>query len=117
MITKGKPLPLMALPVRVGEGVARPTIELLDYVQTLFKTVRLATFDRGFYCAELIDYLEAKHIRYIILVPEKKGSISEHVAQTIELGKFRHEMEYTKDKSTWRPTTTIVVCKGIDDFA
>jgi hypothetical protein len=26
-------------------------------------------------------------------------------------------MKYSKDKSCWKPKTTIVVCKGVDKFA
>ena len=117
VIIRNKPVLLMALPVRVGEGFARPAIELLEYCLTLFKRIRLATFDRSFYVAELIDYLEAKDIRYIIHVPEKEGIIKEYVTKTDELGKFKHEMKYSKEKSTWKPKTKIVVCKGIDEFA
>jgi len=106
----------MAFPVRLGNQT-NLTLELLDYCQTLFKKIRLAVFDRGFYIAELIDYLEAKKIRYIILVPEKKGKITEYVEQTNELGKFRHEMCYSKEKSKWKPKTMIVICKGINDYA
>ena len=117
LIVRNKEIPLLALPVRVGEGIARPTIELLEYCKTLFKKIRFAVFDRGYYVDELIDYLEAKKIRYLILVPEKKGAIKEYVEFTKELGKYPHKMRYAKDKSVWRPKTTIVVCKGIDNFA
>ena len=117
LITKNKQIPLMALPVRIGEGGGtKLAIELLEYCQCLFRGIRLALFDRGFYSAELIDYLEARHIRYLILVPEKKGRISEYVAQTAELGHYRHQLYYAKKKSKWKPKTMIVVCKGIDDF-
>jgi len=117
LIVRNKEIPLMALPVRVCEGVAKPTIELLEYCQTLFKKIRFAVFDRGYYVDELIDYLEAKRIRYLILVPEKKGVIKEFVEATTELSKYPHKMRYAKSKSIWKPKTTIVVCKGIDDFA
>ena len=117
LIVRNKEIPLMALPVRVGEGVARPTIELLEYCQTLFKRIRFTVFDRGFYVDELIDYLEARKIKYIILVPEKKGVIKEYVESTNKLCKYPHQLRYPKDKSIWKPKTTIVVCKGIDDFA
>lgn len=117
VVFRNKSIPLMALPVRVGEGHAKLAINLLKYCQDLFKGIRLAVFDRGFYIAELIDYLEAKKIKYIILVPEREGVIEEYVTQTAELGKFKHQMSYTKKKSKWKPTTTIVVCNGIDDFA
>jgi len=90
---------------------------LLEYAQTLFKRIRFVVFDREFYVAELIDYLESKKLRYLILVPEKTGRIKGYVEQTDELGKFKHIMEYQKEKSKWRPKTTIVVCKGIDEYA
>lgn len=117
LITRNKQIPLMALPLLVGEGAAKKTIDLLEYCQTLFTRIRLAVFDRGFYIAHLIDYLESRHIRYIIYVPEKKGTIKEYVEKTMKLGKFKHGLNYTQDKSTWKPKTMIVVCKGIDDFA
>ena len=117
LITRNKQIPLMALPFHLGSGNAKLTIELIKYCQNLFKKIRLAVFDRGFYIAELIDYLEANKLKYIILVPEKKGKIADYVKQTDELGKFKHQMKYCKEKSTWEPKTTVVVCKGIDDFA
>ncbi len=116
LIMRNKQIPLMSLPVMVGEGNAKPTINLLNYCLTLFKSIRLALFDRGFYIAELIDYLEAKNLRYIIRVPEKDGTIEDFVTQTTELGKFKHQMKYSKAKSKWKPSTTIVVCKGLDEY-
>ena len=111
IITRNKQIPLMALPVRLGGVTAKLTIELLEYCQTLFKKIRFAVFDRGFYIAELIDYLEAKHIKYLILVPEKKGIIKEHIASTNIFGKYPHRMKYAKEKSCWKPKTTLVICK------
>lgn len=117
LITRNKQIPLMALPVMIGEGGgSKLSIELLNYCQTLFKRIRFAVFDRGFYNSELIDYLEANKIKYLILVPEKKGVIKNYVEQTTELGKFKHNMVYSKKKSQWKPKTNIVVCKGIDEF-
>jgi hypothetical protein len=115
LITRNKEIPLMALPLHLGSQT-KLTIEILEYCQSLFKGIRFALFDRGFYIGEVIDYLEAHKIRYLILVPEKKGIIEDYVNQTEELGKFKHEMAYCKDKSKWKPRTTIVVCKGIDKF-
>ena len=116
LITRNRQIPLMALPVRLG-STTKLAIELLDYCQIIFKRIRLAVFDRGFYIAELIDYLEAKRIKYLIHVPEKQGRISEYVKQTHELGKFTHAMSHKKEKSTWKLKTMLIVCKGIDDFA
>ena len=116
LITRNKQIPLMALPVTVGEGMAKSTIELLKYCFSLFKTIRLALFDRAYYVAEIIDYLEAKKVKYIILCPEKTGKIEDYVNQTDKLGKFIHQLRYSKKKSKWKPKTMIVVCKGINEF-
>lgn len=117
MIIRNRQIPLMALPLLVGEGAAKKTIDLLEYCQTLFTHIRFAVFDRGFYIAELIDYLESIKIKYLIYVPERGDVIKGYVEQTEELGKFTHQLNYQKEKSSWRPKTKIVVCKGIDDFA
>jgi hypothetical protein len=115
LIIRNKQIPLMAFPVRLGNNTAL-TIELVKYCQSLFNRIIYATFDRGYYIAELIDYLESQHIKYLILVPERKGIIREFVEKTDQLGIFPHEMLYSKEKSRWRPRTHIVVCKGIDDY-
>lgn len=115
LINKNKQIPLMALPVRMGSITAKLVIELMEYCKTLFKRIKFALFDRGFYIAELIDYLEANNIKYLMLVPEKKGRIKDYVEQTELMGKFKHTMKYSKDKSTWKPSTTIVTCKDFTD--
>ena len=42
LIARNKQIPLMALPLLVGEGAAKKTINLLEYCQTLFTRIRLA---------------------------------------------------------------------------
>jgi hypothetical protein len=116
LITRNKQIPLLALPVHLGSITAKLAIELIEYCLGTFSKIRMVLFDRAFYCGELVDYLEAKRVRYIILVPEKKGVIAGYVNQTFELGKFRHVIRYSKDKSVWKPRTMIVVCKGLEDF-
>jgi hypothetical protein len=117
LITRNKQIPLMALPLMVGEGSAPKTIQLLEYCRTLFRSIRLAVFDRGFYIAELIDYLESRNIRYIIYVPERGEVLKGYVEKTKNLGVYKHMLYYTKKKSKWKPHTRIIVCKGINDFA
>lgn len=117
LINKGKQIPLMALPIRMGSITAKLVIDLMEYCKTLFKRIKFALFDRGFYIAELIDYLEANKIKYLILVPEKKGRIKDYIENTRLMNKFKHTMRYAKEKSTWKPSTKIVVCKDfIRDF-
>ena len=79
-------------------------------------TIRKVLFDRGFYIWHLIDYLESKRegkpLPYLILVPQNdaiKGFIDKSEGS---LGILRHYGEYKKEKSKWKPSTTIVVCKN-----
>lgn len=110
LINKGKQIPLMALPVRYGEHT-KLTIELLEYCQSLFKRIKHIIFDRGYYNAELIDYLLAHKLPYLILVPAHKGKLTRYRNETTKFHSYTHIMRYSKDKSTWKPKTSIVVCK------
>lgn len=67
LINKNKQIPLMALPVPYGAST-RLTIDLIKYCQNLFSNIGIMLFDRGFYVAEIIDFLEAKKAQYQNLV-------------------------------------------------
>ncbi len=115
VINRNKQIPLMALPVRYGEQI-KLTIDLLRYCLSMFKHIKCCLFDRGFYSAELIDFLEANKIKYLILVPKFKGKLSKFVDDTIKLGKYKHQLYYFKKKTKWKPKTQITVCKNICEF-
>lgn len=115
LINRDKQIPLMALPVRLGEQT-KLTIDLLQYCSSLFKHIRYCLFDREFYVAELIDFLEAKKIKYLMLVPKRGKKIKDHLETTENLGKYPHQMCYSKKKSKWKPATQITICKNINDF-
>lgn len=112
LINRNKQIPLMALPVRYGEQT-KLTIDLLKYCLTLFKRIKYTLFDRGFYRGELIDFLEAKGIRYLIFVPVMKGKLRKLRDKTNSFAMYRHTIHYTKAKSKWKPSTMLVVCKNI----
>lgn len=115
-VVKPLSLPLMSIPYRQGEDLASKAIELIKYALSLPITIRLILFDRGFYIAHLIDFLEAERLKYIILAPENKA-IRVYVDGTERTAAFKHQMSYKKDKSTWRPSTNIVIVKGVDEWA
>jgi hypothetical protein len=118
LITRNKQIPILALPVHLGSITAKLVIELMEFCRNLFSCIRMAVFDRGFYIAELIDYLEANNIRYIILVPQRGRIFKQYIENAGIFRKFRHELSYCKDKSKWRPNTTIVICRDIyKDFS
>jgi hypothetical protein len=105
----------MALPVRHGEQI-KLCIDLLKYCQSLKFKIKFALFDRGFYSAELIDFLESQKLKYLMLVPIKKGVLREFFDRTFEFGKLIHQMKSSKKKSTWKPKTNIIVCKDIVEY-
>jgi hypothetical protein len=108
-------LPLMAVRYPQGKDLTSCCVELLDYAKSLPFTINAVYFDRGFYIAKLIDYLEnrkgGKALPYLIFVREDT-KIKSYVEQTIDVGFFEHEFKYSYDKSTWKPATTIVVVKN-----
>lgn len=109
-------IPLMSVPYRQGDDIAEICIELLEYARSLPLIIRQVLFDRGFYIWHLIDYLESKKnkkpLPYLIFVPQN-DVIKEFIDKTkVNLGVFRHSMKYSKGKSTWKPSTMIVVCKN-----
>jgi hypothetical protein len=114
LINKGKQIPLMALPVRYGEQT-KLTIEMIKYCQSLKFNIKSILFDRGFYRAEIIDYLNSQKLRYLILCPALDGILKEFRDNTEEFDSFIHQMHYTKAKSGWKPKVRITVCKNIND--
>ena len=110
-------VPLMAHPYKQGDDVDKICIELLEYARSLPITITKVLFDRGFYHAHLIDYLESRKkkrpLPYLIFVP-KNDAMKYYISQTKgSFGVFHHLMEYTKEKSSWKSETTIVVCKNV----
>ena len=47
-----------------------------------------------------------------MLVPAIPGKITEYRDNTPVFGKYQHQLYYRKAKSSWKPTTTFVVCKN-----
>lgn len=110
-------IPLMSLPYRQIDNLDNLVMDLLEYLETLPLRVVLVLFDRGFYHAHLIDYLENSRGKrpwpYLIFVP-KNDAMKDYIEATEgKLGVFRHRMNYSREKSRWRPVTKIVICRGI----
>lgn len=107
-------LPLMSLPYRQTDDLDTLVISLLKYVKTLPIIVDLVLFDRGFYHAYLIDFMENRRGKqptpYLIFV-KRTNVVKEYIYQTDHFDWFTHTMEYSKDKSKWYPQTTLTVWK------
>lgn len=114
-------LPLMSISYRQIDNLDNLVIDLLNYIKTLPIIVDLILFDRGFYHAHLIDYLNGKNRgwswRYLMLVPEREIQRS-YIQQTrdknLRFASYKRTFSYTKDKSKWHPSTTLMV-KIVDE--
>ena len=104
--------PLMSIPYRQIDNLDLLIIDLLKYIKTLRVTVELVLFDRGFYSAHLVDYLDGRKRGwswpYLMLIPRIK-KVKEYIEQTDSFNFFDHEFKYSKDQSNWRITTRIMV--------
>jgi len=106
-------IPLMSIPYTMLNDLDNLVIDLLQFIKTLPISVGLILFDRGFYHAHLIDYLDNRLWNYLMLVPKNK-KVKEYIKQTDSFNFFHHEFDYKKDKSSWKTSTTIIV-KRIDE--
>jgi len=107
-------LPLMSIPYRQIDDLDTLVIDLLKYVRTLPIIVDLVLFDRGFYHAHLIDYLENRRggkAWPFLIFAKKTNAVKDYIYQTDILDWFDHTMKYSRDKSNWYPKTTLVVLK------
>lgn len=109
-------VPLMSIPYTQLDDLDFLVIDLLNYIRTLPIKLDLILFDRGFYHAHLIDYLNNKKggnsFPYLILIPEReaqKGYIQRTRDKNKKFAFYKHVFNYTKDKSSWKPSTTIMV--------
>lgn len=110
-------IPLMVLPYRQIDNLDDLAIDLLKYLEGLNLNIDLILFDRGFYHAHLIDYLEGKQrgysLPYLMFIPRNE-IVKEYIESTKStLIVYKHTMNYNLKKSTWKPETTIVICKGV----
>lgn len=105
-------VPLMSLPYRQTDNLDEIVFDLLRYLETLPLKIDLVLFDRGFYHWHIIDYLNGSRRGwgwpYLLLVPENKA-MPKYAEQTEDFAYFVHEGDYGKEKSTWKPKTTILV--------
>jgi len=114
-------IPLMSIPYTMLNDLDNLVMDLLKYIKTLPILVDLILFDRGFYHAHLIDYLDGKNRGYswpyLMLVQERKLQtklIQETREMSLMFAFYKHTFNYSKDKSTWKPSTTLIV-KIVDE--
>ena len=107
-------LPLMSVPYTRLNNLTNLSIDLLKYAKSLPLKIDLVLFDRGFYIAHLIDYMENRRggnpTPYLIFAPKTKA-VKKYIEQTEFFETFHHIFDYDKDKSTWKPSTKMMIWK------
>ena len=114
-------LPLMSVPYTQLNDLDNLVIDLLKYIHSLPLIVDLILFDRGFYHAHLIDYLNGAKRgwswKYLILVQERKLQ-KELIQQTrknnLMFACYKHKFKHKKDKGKWDTSTNLII-RIIDD--
>lgn len=100
----------MSVPYTMFDNLDDLVIDLVGYVQSLPLEINLALFNRGFYHAHLIDYLESVNMPYLIFVPKTKA-IKHYYEDTVSVKYFIHIMKYLRDKSSFYIKTNIMIKK------
>lgn len=104
-------VPVMSIPYTALDNLDNLVMDLLNYIRTLPISVDLILFDRGFYHARLIDYLNGENKKdswpYLILVSNTKRT-REYMDQTKYFRYFNHEFRSHRYEKNWKPSTTIV---------
>jgi len=106
-------IPLMSIPYTMLDNLDYLVMNLVGYLESLTLNVKLILFDRGFYHAHLIDFLNSKNLPYLMLVP-RTSTVKSYIEQTKYFKSFQHKFIYTKEKSEWETYTTIIV-RRIDE--
>src|SRR3989344_6950845 len=103
----------MSIPYTMLDNLDYLVMNLVGYLESLTLDVKLILFDRGFYHAHLIDFLNSKNLPYLMLVPQTPA-VKKYIEQTKSFEYFQHSFVYTKEKSGWKTHTTIIV-RRIDE--
>jgi len=113
IVNADKNIPLMALPVTLGCNRSELVEELILFTKSILR-IRVVLFDRGFVNSELIDRLNKLKVKYLIFA--KKCLTFEYWLSLVDDSEIitDYEMEYSKDKSTIKVNTNLVLIKARD---
>lgn len=104
---------LYGKPIHIGWNKAKTVEEILN-VASRYVITDLALFDRGFYAAEVIELLNSKRQKYIILV--RRTELVKKLLADMQNGEskiVKHELTLNKDKSKYKVKTKLVLLKGV----
>lgn len=104
---------LYALPWHIGQDLVSTVELLLSAVIHWFDKIEIVQFDRGFYNAELVYWLENNKIPYLIHAKKGGKLISRLVKETKSFYKGVYESKFCRNKSSYMMKTNLFICKNI----
>ena len=107
-------VPLLSIPVHIRYSNPADVSFMLELVRPLFRSIRLALFDRGFYNNELMLTLSSSNVPYLIFVP-KNGPVKRALApmRSGDMRTVGHEFILNRDRTVIKGETTYALLRQI----
>lgn len=110
ILFRNKILPFYVAILPLGAFKAELLGNIVELCNKMHLQVRCMYLDRGFYAGEVIDELELRGMNYLIFA--RKSSLFKCMLESIENNAVvKHEIRYTKDKSSHIAETNIALIK------
>jgi putative transposase len=115
ILFRNKIYPFYVAILPIGSFKSEYLGRISDLCHEMNLKVRLMKLDRGFYSGEVIDELELKGINYLIFA--KKSVLFKCMLEATDKSIIvKHEIKYTKDKSSHIAETNIALVKNVDEY-
>ncbi len=105
---------IAVVPIVVGTPKVEYTKQLITLAKSKIK-VKLVLLDRGFYSAEIYDYLTKNKLKFICLA-HKNSATKKYIEKTVDQSCVVHKIEYSKDFSTNKVFVKLFIIKDYKQF-
>lgn len=112
ILFRNKIYPFYVALLQLGSFKATHLGKIVEYCNKMQLHVSSMKLDRGFYSGEIINELEMREINYLIFVP--KNSLFKSMLEGTKSSVIvKHEIKYSRNKSTHLASTNIVLVKDV----
>ena len=111
---KEERIPLYAIPWHIGQNLTDSVAVLLSVVKLWLGKIEVVQFDRGFFSKEMIMYLNEKKIPYLIHICKHGKYFKKLIEKTKSFYREKYEMKVNTNKSTYKTSSNLYVCKNIE---
>lgn len=115
ILFRNKIIPFYVTILTIGSFKAEYLGEIIKICRSLGLNIKTVLLDRGFYSGEVIDELELQDVNYLIFA--KKSKTFKCMLEAInKIAVIKHEIRYTKNKSSHIANTDIALVKNVNDY-